>query len=121
MPGKLARPVRRGAVRKRTRELREPRRTAYPTVSGVCQCCVIRHPGIAIQLVDDGNTESAVRFLSEWVSDGEAEARRYLAGHTEPDGTSFIAVSGSGAVGYVAIVWESAYAGFRSRGIPLVH
>src|SRR5262249_54306999 len=32
MPGKLARPVRRGAVRKRTRELREPRRTAYPTV-----------------------------------------------------------------------------------------
>ena len=31
MPGNLARPVRRGAVRKRTRELREPRRTAYPT------------------------------------------------------------------------------------------
>ena len=31
MPGKLARPVRRGAVRKRTRELRKPRRTAYPT------------------------------------------------------------------------------------------
>ena len=32
MPGNLARPVRRGAVRKRTRELRAPRRTAYPTV-----------------------------------------------------------------------------------------
>ena len=31
MPGNLARPVRRGAVRKRTRELRAPRRTAYPT------------------------------------------------------------------------------------------
>jgi hypothetical protein len=31
MPGKLARPVRRGAVRKRTRKLREPRCTAYPT------------------------------------------------------------------------------------------
>jgi len=31
MPGKLARPVRRGAARKRTRELREPRRAAYPT------------------------------------------------------------------------------------------
>lgn len=36
-------------------------------------------PGIAIQSVDEGNPESAVRFLIEWVSDGEAEARRYLA------------------------------------------
>ena len=35
-------------------------------------------PGIAIQPVDEGNSESAVRFLIEWVSDGEAEARRYL-------------------------------------------
>jgi GNAT superfamily N-acetyltransferase len=81
----------------------------------------MRHPDITIQLVDDGNAEPVVRFLSEWVSDGEAEARRYLAGHSEPYGISFIAVSGSGAVGYAAIVWESAYAGFRSRGIPLVH
>jgi len=76
---------------------------------------------IAIQLVDDGNSESAVRFLIEWVSDGEDEARRYLADHAEPDGTSLIATSGSDAVGYVAIVWESNFAGFRSRGIPLVH
>jgi GNAT superfamily N-acetyltransferase len=76
---------------------------------------------IAIQPVDEGNSESAVRFLIEWVSDGEAEARRYLADHAEPDGTSLIAVSGSEAVGYVAIVWESNFAGFRSRGIPLVH
>jgi GNAT superfamily N-acetyltransferase len=75
----------------------------------------------AIHLVDEGNSESAVRFLIEWVSDGEAEARRYLADHVEPDGTSLIATSGSDAVGYVAIVWESSYAGFRSRGIPLVH
>jgi GNAT superfamily N-acetyltransferase len=76
---------------------------------------------ISIQLVDEGNSESAVRFLIEWVSDGEAEARKYLAGHAEPDGTSLIATAGSDAVGYVAIVWESSYAGFRSRGIPLVH
>jgi group II intron reverse transcriptase/maturase len=34
MPGKLARPVRWGAVRKRTRELRAPRCTAYPTGVG---------------------------------------------------------------------------------------
>jgi GNAT superfamily N-acetyltransferase len=76
---------------------------------------------VAIQLVDDGNSESAVRFLAEWVSDGEAEARRYLAGHAEPDGTSLIATSGCGVIGFAAIVWESNYAGFRSRGIPLVH
>jgi GNAT superfamily N-acetyltransferase len=76
---------------------------------------------VAIQLVDDGNSESAVRFLAEWVSDGEAEARRYLAGHVEPDGTCLIATSDCDVVGFVAIVWESNYAGFRSRGIPLVH
>lgn len=76
---------------------------------------------IAIQLVDEGNSESAVRFLIEWVSDGEDEARRYLADHVEPDGTSLIATRGSNAVGYVAIAWESNYAGFRNRGIPLVH
>jgi GNAT superfamily N-acetyltransferase len=80
-----------------------------------------RVPGIAIQPVGDGNFESAVRFLAEWVSDGEAEARRYLAEHTEPDGASLIVTGGSGVLGYVAIVWESNYAGFRSRGIPLVH
>jgi GNAT superfamily N-acetyltransferase len=80
----------------------------------------MRRPGLDIQLVDEGNFESAVRFLSEWVCDGEAEARRYLAGHVEPDGISLIATSGADAVGYVAIIWESNYAGFRSRGIPLV-
>ena len=41
MPGNLARPVRRGAVRKRTRELREPRRTAYPTDVGQCAAAEI--------------------------------------------------------------------------------
>ncbi len=78
-------------------------------------------PGIAVQLVDEGDSESVVRFLIEWVSDGEAEARRYLAGHAEPDGASLIAMAGSDVIGYVAIVWESDYAGFRSRGIPLLH
>jgi GNAT superfamily N-acetyltransferase len=78
-------------------------------------------PGIAIEPVDDGNCESAVRFLTEWFGDGEAEARRYLAEHTEPGGASLIATSGSGVIGYAAIVWKSTYAGFRNRGIPLVH
>jgi len=89
----------------------------------VCQPSVMGTPGIAIEPVDDGNSESAVRFLTEWVIDGEAgaEARSYLAEHTEPDGTSLIATGGSGVLGYVAIVWESNYAGFRTRGIPLVH
>jgi GNAT superfamily N-acetyltransferase len=78
-------------------------------------------PGIAVQPVDDGNSESAVRFLIEWASDGEADARRYLADHAEPDGTSLIATRGPDIIGYAAIVWESNYSGFRSRGIPLVH
>ena len=34
---------------------------------------------------------------------------------------SLIATGDSDVVGYVAIVWESNYAGFRSRGIPLLH
>ena len=56
-------------------------------------------PGIAaaVQSVDEGNSESAVRFLIEWVSDGEAEARRYLADHAEPDGASLIATRGPDA------------------------
>ena len=78
-------------------------------------------PGIAVQIVDEGNSGSVVRFLIEWVSDGEAEARRYLADHAEPDGASLIATTGSDIIGYVAIIWESDYAGFRSRGIPLIH
>ena len=76
---------------------------------------------IAVQPVGDGNSESTVRFLIEWVSDGEVEARSYVADHAEPDGASLIATDGSDVIGYVAIVWESNYAGFRSRGVPLVH
>jgi GNAT superfamily N-acetyltransferase len=78
-------------------------------------------PGIAVQPVDEGNSEPAVRFLIEWVTDGDAGARRYLADHAEPDGASLIATAGSEVIGYVAIVWESDYAGFRRRGIPLIH
>ena len=78
-------------------------------------------PGIAVQPVGEGNSESAVQFLIEWISDGEAEARTYLADHAEPNGASLIATDGADVIGYVAIVWQSNYAGFRSRGIPLVH
>jgi hypothetical protein len=78
-------------------------------------------PGIAVQPVDEGNSESAVRFLIEWLSDGEAQARRHLADHSEPDGASLIGTRGPDVIGYVSIVWEFNYAGFRSRGIPLVH
>ena len=76
---------------------------------------------IAVQPVSDGNPESTVRFLIEWVSDGEAEARSYLADHAEPAGASLIATDGFDIIGYLAIVWESNYAGFGSRGVPLVH
>ena len=49
----------------------------------------------AVQPVDEGNSESTVRFLIEWVSDGEAAARSYLADHAEPDGASLIATDRS--------------------------
>lgn len=78
-------------------------------------------PSVAVQPVGDGNSESAIRFLLEWVSAGEAEARSYLADHAEPEGASLVAAHGHDVIGYVAMVWESNYAGFRSRGIPLVH
>ena len=78
-------------------------------------------PGIAVQPVGEGNSESAVRFLIEWVSDGETEARNYLAGHADPEGARLVAAHGQDVIGYAAIVWESNYAGFRSRGIPLIH
>jgi len=90
-------------------------------VAGVCQSYAMAVPGIAVQSVDEGNFESAVQFLIGWVSEDEAEARAYLADHAEPEGASLIATDGIDVIGYVAIVWESNYAGFRSRGIPLVH
>jgi hypothetical protein len=90
-------------------------------VAGRMQCCATGIPTIAIQAIDESNSESAVRFLIEWVSDGEAEARTYQADHAERDGASLIATDGSDVNGYVAIVSESNYAGFWSRGIPLIH
>jgi len=77
--------------------------------------------GIVVQPVGERNFEASVQFLTEWVSDGEAEARRYLADHAEPEGASLVATRGHDVVGYVAILWESNFAEFRDRGIPLVH
>jgi GNAT superfamily N-acetyltransferase len=77
--------------------------------------------GIVVQSVGEGNFEASVQFLTEWVSDGEAEARKYLADHAEPEGASLVATHGRDVVGYAAIVWKSNFAGFRDRGIPLVH
>jgi GNAT superfamily N-acetyltransferase len=85
------------------------------------QCCAMGIPGIAVQPIGEDNPGSAVRFLIEWVSDGEAGARSYLAGHAEPEGAGFVAAKGHDVIGYAAIVRESDYAGFRSRGIPLIH
>jgi hypothetical protein len=38
-------------------------------------------PDIAVQPVNKGNPESAVRSLIKWARDREAETRRYLADH----------------------------------------
>ena len=89
--------------------------------SEICQTGAVGVPGIVIQPAGGGNFEASVRFLTEWVSDGEAEARRYLAEHAEPQGAGLVAACGREVVGYVAVLWESAFAGFRDRGIPLVH
>jgi GNAT superfamily N-acetyltransferase len=55
------------------------------------------------------------------VSDSEAEVRSSLADHAEPGGASLVAAHGHDVIGYVAIVWKSNFAGFRSRNTPLVH
>ena len=78
-------------------------------------------PGIVVQPVGEGNFEASVQFLTRWVSDGAAEARAYLAGHAEPAGAGLIAVHGDDVAGYVAILWEPNFDGFRDCGIPLVH
>jgi len=71
--------------------------------------------------VDQGNPKSAVRSLIKWVSDRQAEARRYLADHAEPDDASLIATCSADVIRYAGVVRESGHAGFRRRGIPLVH
>jgi GNAT superfamily N-acetyltransferase len=76
---------------------------------------------IAIELVSEANSGLAVPFVTDWVSDSPAEARRFLASHQEPDGASLIAVLRGRAVGVVSILRESNYAGNAARGIPLVH
>ena len=43
---------------------------ARSTSLGVCQCCAMGISDIAVQPVDEGNSEPAVRFLIEWVSKG---------------------------------------------------
>ena len=58
-------------------------------------------PDIAVQPVDEGNSESAARSLIKWVSDREATARRYLADHAEPDDASLIATYSADVIGYV--------------------
>jgi hypothetical protein len=60
-------------------------------------------PDIAVQPVDEGNSESAVRSLIKWASDREAEARRHLADHAEPDDASLIATYSADVIGYVGL------------------
>jgi GNAT superfamily N-acetyltransferase len=74
-----------------------------------------------IQPVGEDNLELTVRFMTEWVSDGEADAREHLAAHSADGGASLIALRDHRIMGVVTILWESNYAGFRDRGIPLVH
>jgi GNAT superfamily N-acetyltransferase len=67
------------------------------------------------------NIEAAVRFMAGWVSSNEADARGYLADHAGEDGASLAAVRGRQVIGIASVLWESNYAGFAKRGIPLLH
>jgi len=85
MPGNLARPVRRGAVRKRTRNQRAPRHTAYPTnLSNGAQVPAGRH----VSAVPVSKVAGGARILDGVVADaldteyenGVADVLAYLAG-----------------------------------------
>jgi GNAT superfamily N-acetyltransferase len=92
--------------------------TARPRM---CQRGVVSVPQVVIEPVGEVNFELAVQFLIGWVSDGEADARQHLADHSGADGASLVALHDHQAIGIVTILWEPDYAGFRDRGIPLVH
>jgi GNAT superfamily N-acetyltransferase len=78
-------------------------------------------PDVIIEPVGEDNFERTVQFLTEWVSDGEPAAREHLADHATGGGSSLIATRNQSVIGIVTIRWQSNYAGFRNRGIPLVH
>ena len=77
-------------------------------------------PDVIIEPVGEDSFERTIQFLVGWVSDGESAAREHLADHAA-GGASLIAVRAHSVIGIVAIRWQSNYAGFRERGIPLVH
>ncbi len=85
------------------------------------QPCGMGIPDVIIELVGDSNFERTVQFLIEWVSDGEAAARKHLADHADGGGASLVAVRDHGVIGIVTIRWQSNYSGFRDQDIPLVH
>jgi GNAT superfamily N-acetyltransferase len=78
-------------------------------------------PDVLIEPVGEDNFERTVQFLAEWVCDGEAAAREHLADHASGGGASLIAVGDHSVIGIVTIRWQSNYARFRDRRIPLVH
>ena len=79
------------------------------------------HSQVLIAPVTEHNAAPAAGFLTEWVLDDGANARGYLADHTSDDGASLIAMGNDRVIGIVCTLWESNYAEFRERGIPLVH
>ena len=74
-----------------------------------------------IERVSEQNIKAAVRFLAGWVTEDEDGARQHLAGHAGDDGASLAALRGQRVIGIASLLWESNYAGFAERGIPLVH
>src|SRR5689334_20992138 len=77
-------------------------------------------PAVRSEPVSPGNDRATVEFLTGWVTDGPADGWEYLASHTGGEGASLVTVHAGRVIGTVSVLWESSYAGFRDRGIPLV-
>jgi GNAT superfamily N-acetyltransferase len=87
----------------------------------VCQRWDMQDAPAVIEPVGEDNIEATIRFMADWVSAGEAEARQHLADHGGEDGASLAAARGPRVIGIASILWESNYAGFAERRIPVVH
>jgi GNAT superfamily N-acetyltransferase len=77
--------------------------------------------GIVVQPVGERNFEASVQFLMDWVSDGGDRGANVSGRSCRTRGVGLVATRGHDVVGYAAILWESDFAGFRDRGIPLIH
>ena len=76
---------------------------------------------VSIRPYDAALSRPTITFLIDWVTASEPGAHEHLSDHPSGRGSSFVAMVGDQVIGIVTITWRSRYAGFRDRGIPLLH